>query len=177
MSHESRRSQTVVWLTPPYILDALGGAESFDLDPCAAPEPRPWPTAQRMNTRADSNGLQMDWHGRVWMNPPYDDAVIGKWLARMANHGRGTALLAVRPENVAWHTYVWPCASGIFFFRGRLNFHRPDGSLSKGRTGHASALVTYGQEDLERLAGSGLDGHFQPILHREKEAGQSRLTL
>ncbi|WP_280940170.1 hypothetical protein [Mesorhizobium sp. WSM1293] len=34
-SHHSARAGTDVWLTPPAILAALGGAESFDLDPCA----------------------------------------------------------------------------------------------------------------------------------------------
>lgn len=41
----SHQGTTDVWLTPPPVLDALGGAQSFDLDPCAAPEPRPWRAA------------------------------------------------------------------------------------------------------------------------------------
>lgn len=163
MSHESTTSKSVVWLTPPSIIDALGGWRSFDLDPCAAPEPRPWPTALRMNARLDGNGLLMDWHGRVWLNPPYDGDSIGRWLAKMAQHGRGTALLGVRPENEAWHTHVWPRAAGMLFLRGRLHFCRPDGRVAKGNAGHASVLVAYGEEDLDRLAASGVDGHFQPL--------------
>lgn len=163
MSHESTRSKSVVWLTPPSIIDALGGWQSFDFDPCAAPEPRPWPTALRMNARLDGNGLLMEWHGRVWLNPPYDDDVIGQWLGRMADHGRGTALLGVRTENKAWHRYVWPVASGMLFLKGRLHFCRPDGSVSKSNAGHASVLVSYGQDDLDRLAASGIAGHFQAL--------------
>lgn len=163
MSHESTRSKSVVWLTPPSIIDALGGWRSFDLDPCAAPEPRPWPTARRMNARLDGNGLLMEWHGRVWLNPPYDGDRIAGWLAKLAQHDRGTALLGVRPENEAWHTHVWPRASGMLFLRGRLHFCRPDGSVAKGNAGHASVLVSYGQEDLDRLAACGIDGHFQPM--------------
>ena len=49
------------WLTPRYILAALG---PFDLDPCAAPDPRPWPTAAKHFTEAD-NGLAHLWHGRM----------------------------------------------------------------------------------------------------------------
>jgi len=41
-SHQSARSQSDTWLTPPHVLAALG---PFDLDPCASPSPQPWPTA------------------------------------------------------------------------------------------------------------------------------------
>lgn len=163
MSHESPISKTHVWLTPPNIVEALGGWRSFDLDPCAAPEPRPWPTARRMNARLDGNGLLIEWRGRVWLNPPYDADVIGAWLAKMAQNNRGTALLAVRTENDAWHRHVWPVATGMLFLRGRLHFCYPNGRVAKDSAGHASVLVAYGQEDLDRLAASGIDGHLQPL--------------
>jgi hypothetical protein len=163
VSHESTTSKSVVWLTPPTIIDALGGWRSFDLDPCAAPEPRPWPTARRMNARLDGNGLMMKWRGRVFLNPPYDGDRIAGWLAKMAQNNRGTALLGVRTENEAWHTYVWPVAAGMLFLAGRIYFCRPDGSVASGNAGHASVLVAYGQDDLDRLAASGIAGHFQPI--------------
>ena len=37
------------WLTPPYVIEALG---SFDLDPCS-PIKRPWPTAKEHYTILD----------------------------------------------------------------------------------------------------------------------------
>ena len=162
-SHESTQSKSHVWLTPAPVLDALGGWQSFDLDPCAAPPPQPWPTALRMNARVDGNGLLIEWDGRVWLNPPYDGDGIARWLARMAAHGRGTALLGVRPENEAWHEFVWPRAHGLLFLRGRLHYHHPDGRRAKGNAGHASVLAAYGQEDLDRLAASSLDGALVPL--------------
>jgi len=47
------------WLTPPAILHALG---DFDLDPCAAPSPRPWPTAAR-HIELPEDGLTANWGG------------------------------------------------------------------------------------------------------------------
>jgi hypothetical protein len=83
-SHQSARSETDVWLTPPAIIEALGGASSFDLDPCASSD-RPWPTARRHYTVED-NGLILPWFGRVWMNPPYSNPLIARFMGRMAAH-------------------------------------------------------------------------------------------
>jgi len=58
-SHQSAMSDSEIWLTPPYIIACLG---PFDLDPCAAPEPRPWATAKRHYTR-EHNGLAKPWSG------------------------------------------------------------------------------------------------------------------
>lgn len=49
-SHQSAKSQTDTWFSPPAVLEALGGWESFDLDPASHAD-RPWPTA-----RARSDG-------------------------------------------------------------------------------------------------------------------------
>lgn len=149
---------TKVWLTPPHILEALGGWQSFDLDPCAVAEPRPWPTAKRMIAPPD-DGLAAEWHGRVWLNPPYGDEA-GKWMARMERHGRGTALLFARTENWYWHKHIWPSASALHFFEGRLYFHRPDGSRGLENAGAPSVMIAYGAEDAEWLRTCGLKGHF-----------------
>jgi hypothetical protein len=155
--HESRDSDSEVWLTPPHILSALG---TFDLDPCACMLPRPWPTAREHYTRED-NGLAKPWVGRVWLNPPYGGpSVIGPWLRRMRDHGRGTVLIFARTETAAFHEAVWPTATAMLFLRGRLRFHRPDGTRPDAPAGAPSVLVSYGEADAEVLAASGLDGAF-----------------
>lgn len=161
-SHQSSAAKSVVWLTPPPILDALGGWQSFDLDPCAAPAPQPWRSARRMNTHAEANGLLIEWDGRVWLNPPYTSGEIGRWLERLAEHDNGTALIFARTETDAFHRHVWERASGLLFLRGRLNFHRPDGSTGDN-AGAPSVLCAYGRDDMDRLAASDLDGAFVPL--------------
>lgn len=161
--HQSAKELSCIWLTPQHVLEACGGALSFDLDPCAAPEPRPWPTARRMNAEIDQNGLQMAWDGRVWLNPPYTRGQIEKWLARMAEHDHGTALIFARTETQHFQRCVLESASGLLFIEGRLTFHRPDGELGKGNAGAPSVLCAYGQDDLDRLAVAGLDGAFVPL--------------
>lgn len=154
---------STTWLTPPKILDAIGGWQSFDLDPCAAPEPRPWPTARRMNARVDSNGLLIGWSGRVFLNPPYTGTEIGRWLARMADHDHGTALLFARTQTRAWERYVWGAATGLLFLFGRLHFYGIDGARASKCGGAPGVLCAYGQDDLDRLAAAELAGAFVPL--------------
>ena len=78
------KGETDIWLTPPEVLSALG---PFDLDPCAAPDPKPWNTAKKMYT-LPQNGLVLPWAGRVFLNPPYGPQTK-TWMELMAKHGDG----------------------------------------------------------------------------------------
>ena len=156
--HQSRRNITDTWLTPPAIIQALG---PFDLDPCAAPDPRPWDTAIRHYTKPRDDGLALPWRGRVWLNPPYGQQdVVGPWMRRMAEHGNGTALIFARTETEIFFETVWLAAKACLFLEGRLHFHYPDGSRAKHNGGAPSVLVAYGTRDAERLARCGLRGYF-----------------
>jgi hypothetical protein len=159
--HHSNRPQTIEWLTPPAILDALGGHRSFDLDP-ATPDIQPWPTARHRFTKAD-DGLSQDWFGRVWLNPPYTHGIIGRWLDKLADHDRGTTIIFARTETDAFFRHVWERASALLFLRGRLNFHTPDGARAKANSGAPTVLCAYGTADADILAFCGLNGHFVPL--------------
>lgn len=116
-SHQSAAAIKDEWLTPPEILKAFG---PFDLDPCA-PITRPWSMAAR-HYDINDDGLQQEWAGFVWLNPPYGSNT-GKWLARMAEHGNGIALIFARTETDMFFRYVWEKADALLFLRGRLTFH------------------------------------------------------
>ncbi len=164
-AHGQHRDRTDNWLTPSHILAALGGWESFDLDPCAAPEPRPWPTAKRHVTLPD-NGLAHKWGGRVFLNPPYG-AATGIWLDRLAEHGNGVALIFARTDTRFWHRQVVAKADAILFIEGRLTFHRPDGEKAAANSGGPSALVAYGRTNCVALWALAKDsiiaGHFTEL--------------
>lgn len=155
-SHQSTAPITETWFTPPAIIEALGGAESFDLDP-ASDRTRPWPTALEHLTVED-NALLREWWGRVFLNPPYSNPLIGKFMARMAAHGQGTALIFARTETESFHLHVWGAASGVLFLQGRLHFCRADGSPAPNNAGAPSVLVAYGNTDLDILAAAPIDG-------------------
>lgn len=155
--HQSGDAETHTWLTPPHILAALG---EFDLDPCAAPEPRPWDTARVHWTRED-NSLNRPWSGRVWCNPPYGGPdIIGPWMRRMADHGNGTALTFARTETAVFFDTVWERATALLFLRGRLTFCNPAGRPGRANAGGPSVLIAYGNADAEILGGAKIPGRF-----------------
>lgn len=158
--HQSPHLKSVVWLTPPEIVKTLG---PFDLDPCSL-EPRPWPTA-KLHYAPPQDGLVLPWFGRIWLNPPYGTQTAA-WLAKLAEHGAGTALIFARTETKFFFNYIWREASALLFLEGRLDFYLPDGTKSKYNAGAPSALVAYGDLDVEKLAQSGISGAFVPLPNR-----------
>ena len=154
---------TNVWLTPRNILDALG---QFDLDPCAAPHPRPWDVAKRHYTLSDGeDGMLLPWEGRVFCNPPYGPHV-GLWMEKMVDHGSGIALIFARVETQVWQRTIWPFASGILFPDRRIAFCRPDGKAG-ATAGAPSALVAFSDEDAENLRTGSITGTFVRAIGRE----------
>ena len=143
-----------VWLTPPYIIHALG---PFDLDPCA-PLNRPWDTATKHYTVED-DGLSKPWEGRVWLNPPYGKQTF-VWMDRLSKHRSGIALIFARTETKGFHETIWEKAHSIFFFLGRLAFYRVTGE--RGNTCNApSVLVSYSEEDTYSIAMAHFDGRIK----------------
>ena len=144
---------THVWLTPPEIIEALG---PFDLDPCAAPSPRPWPTAAR-HIELPENGLTARWSGRVWLNPPFG-AHTQLWLAKMAGYGNGIALVFARTETAMFRRWVWSHATALMFLAKRPHFYHPDGTRAAGNSGGPLVLIAYGAHNVAALRRSGIAG-------------------
>ena len=145
---------TDVWLTPPYIIEALG---EFDLDPCS-PIERYWDTAKKHYTIID-DGLKQEWSGRVWCNPPYGRECV-KWLKKCAEHGNSMTLIFARTETRMFFDEVWDKASAILFLKGRLKFYNTEGIQAKASAGAPSVLIAYGDQNAEILKNCNLEGKF-----------------
>lgn len=109
------------WYTPPSIFDALG--LTFDLDPCSSG--RDYVPARQ---RYRHDGLERDWFGLVWMNPPFGGR-NGQvpWLRKFFDHGCGICLVAARTSAEWFHDYA-PRADALLFPKGKTKFIRPDGT-------------------------------------------------
>ena len=135
-------------LTPLSLLGRLG---VFDLDPCAFPGHR---TARHLICWPD-DGLQKDWNGRVWLNPPYSEPA--PWLERLMRHGDGIALVLASTDTKWFHDYAAK-ATGLLFIRGRPTFLRED--FTEVGLMRASVLVGFGADNASCLSLSGIAGWF-----------------
>jgi DNA N-6-adenine-methyltransferase (Dam) len=160
---------TNTWLTPLSLIQSLG---VFDLDPCCPPV-MPWRTAEHMNLWGDRRRLwlSLDWshYGRIWLNPPYGEHTF-KWMRKFAEHKRGIALIFARTDTKGFHDHVFSTTRAIYFLRGRVKFHREDGSCPKNGPAAPSCLVAHTEEDVAAIAASGLagsmmiPGNCQPLI-------------
>lgn len=96
----------------------------FDLDPCCTIDSKKAPAFFTL----EHDGLRQPWHGRVYMNPPYNRGVINLWMEKAVTEvqsGRVDLLLAVIPASTCaswWHAWVEPFADEIAFIKGRQHF-------------------------------------------------------
>lgn len=153
-SHQKTLGASQNWITPKWIIDALGGP--FDLDPCAA-EPRPWDCAY--NNISQPRGLDLPWFGRVWLNPPFHRYEVARWIKKMAVHNNGIALLHARTE-AEWFEPVWSAARAILFLADRVYFHYPDGTRASANSGAPACLAAFGLANVEKLRRSKIEGYL-----------------
>lgn len=171
-SHQATVGKNDERFTPPAIWRAL---DVFTTD-AATSTIRPWSIGTQRNLTPTDNSLAMDWRGfgRVWLNPPFNRYLVGGFVRKMCEHDNGTLLLHVRTET-DWFDPIWDFASGLLFLRERQIFHNPDGSLCTitnpnakhfGKSANSGApivLCSFGQFDLDVLAGCEIEGRFQPL--------------
>lgn len=164
-AHTRGSHTTDDWISPQMFAARLG---PFGLDPCES-NTQPWPMATmgyRLGRGED--GLVLPWFGMVWLNPPYGKAT-GDWLAKLARHGEGIALVFARTETRMFFDHVWGKASAMLFLRGRLTFHYPDGAGSPAghNSGGPSVLIGYGLESHDRLQRNRNLGAFLSLLEEK----------
>lgn len=112
-------SATDLWATPQDLFDRLHAKHQFTLDACASPENAK--CAAYFTEEID--GLQQNWTGTVWMNPPYG-RTIGAWTKKAYESSIAGAtvvcLVPARTDTAWWHDYAMK--GEIEFLRGRLKF-------------------------------------------------------
>lgn len=139
------------WYTPPeYIEAARAVMGSIDLDPASCEYANQTVRATQIYT-IENSGLDHDWHGRVWLNPPYgrdDDNTPNQrvWSERLImQHGEGHVSQAVMLVNAvtdrAWFQALWNYP--ICFAEKRIKFYSQDDEI--GQPTHGNALVYFGE--------------------------------
>ena len=136
------------WYTPDTLVEALG---SFDLDPATSLQ-RGRQLAPRFFT-TEQDGLQAEWFGRVWLNPPYSD--IRPWVKRMTEHNNGILLCFSRTEAVWFQELIEHCGA-VFCLRRRTQFRRPGGNKQACPMG--TVLFPFGSDNVRRLKACSVPG-------------------
>src|SRR5439155_3111271 len=109
------------WPTPPaFFREQEAQFGPFDLDPCATPDNA---KCARYFTRED-DGLDQEWTGRVFMNPPYGKT-LGAWMRKAWEAAQNGAelvvcLVPVRSDTGWWHEFA--ARGEVTLLPGRLRF-------------------------------------------------------
>lgn len=117
-------SETPEHYTPQEIIEAtLDCLGAITLDPCSNSHENPNVPAQNHFTIED-DGLAQEWHGTVYMNPPYGRGIID-WVQKLVDehrHGRTTEAIALVPART--DTQWWQLLRDypVCLVVGRLKF-------------------------------------------------------
>jgi phage N-6-adenine-methyltransferase len=149
------------WYTPAAIIEAaravLGG---FDLDPATSEIANRTVQAARYFTAQD-DGLAQEWPvGRIWMNPPYAQPLMGQFAEKFAaeiRRGSSGIVLVNNATETAWFQEFMSVASAVCFHRSRIRYVTPDGELG-GAPLQGQAIIYCGSDPAsfaERFGGFG----------------------
>lgn len=130
------------WYTPVDYIDlarqVMGG---FDLDPASSEIANKTVGASHYYTE-DMNGLDKEWRGRVWCNPPYAQPAISYFAEKMADevssgNVRSAIMLTHNYTDTRWFHTLAATARAICFTRGRIKFESPSGAKAAPTQGQA----------------------------------------
>lgn len=134
-AHVAHNSGNNEWYTPAHYVEAarkvMGG---IDLDPASSEIANHTVKALRFFT-ANDNGLEQQWGGRVWMNPPYAQPLIAQFIERMieqycANAVTEAIVLVNNATDTAWGQTLLKSATSVCFPKARIRFLDPTGNPS-----------------------------------------------
>lgn len=115
----------------PYVEGARTVLGGIDLDPftCAVAQARV--RAARFFTK-EQDGLEQQWSGRIWFQPPYSQPTIARAVAKLVETLEGDRKVSVvglvnAAVDTAWWQVLARRADLVCVHAGRIGFDQPDG--------------------------------------------------
>ena len=149
VSHNSGENE---WYTPSqYIEAAREVLGTIDLDPASSAVANERVKATSYFTK-DDNGLAHEWHGNVWMNPPYAQPLIAEFCEKIAEEfesGRvaSAIVLVNNATETRWFQQMEKSTSAICFPAGRIKYLDSTGHPANTPL-QGQAFLYFGDEDL-----------------------------
>lgn len=136
------------WYTPvQYIELARAVMGHFDLDPASSSQANKQVKARQYFT-PKTDGLNHEWRGKIWLNPPYSQPLMSSFVEHLASSVKNgdvteAILLTHNYTDTAWFHTAQECCAAICFTRGRIGFLSPSGEQAAPTQGQA--FFYYGQ--------------------------------
>lgn len=130
------------WYTPGQHIElARQVLGTIELDPASSHVANQTVKAERFFSQ-ETNGLEKEWAGNVWLNPPYAQPAIAQFADKMVAEWqscRVTAAIVLTHNytDTAWFQTLARAATAICFTRGRVRFVSPAGELAAPTQGQA----------------------------------------
>ena len=147
-AHVSNNSGNSEWYTPKEYADAVHEVMGFiDTDPCSCEVANEVVRAETYYT-AEQDGLQQEWHGCVYVNPPYGDGTVEEFAVKLMlelDDGRTTQaiFLVNNCTETRWFQTLICHAAAVCFPCGRISFWSPDRPSKTPLQGQA--ILYFGQ--------------------------------
>jgi phage N-6-adenine-methyltransferase len=130
------------WATPQPLFNFIARVFPFDLDVCALPEN----TKCKHYFSPKENGLNQQWKGVCWLNPPYGKT-IGQWIIKAYQeslNGNTVVCLVPARTETQWFKTCWQ-ARYLVFLHKRIKFVLGEGKKSSPT--FPSVLVVFADKD------------------------------
>jgi len=139
-----------------YIEAARAVMGAIDLDPASCAMAQKTVKAERFFSKED-DGLDKEWKGRIWLNPPYSKELMAKFVSKLVKEvelGNTTEaiLLTNAGTDTEWFMEAVEACTAVCFAADRIQFIGPNGKVvgvpTSGQVflyfgGNPTAFATY----------------------------------
>ena len=108
------------------------GYGTIDIDPASSAIANKTVQAPEYYTKENS-GLDVDWHGNVWLNPPYAQPLISLFCEKLINSCETINQACVLVNNATetgWGNSLLSGCDAVCFVKGRIKYIDEDGNAS-----------------------------------------------